>query len=103
MSCVLLDVAYGTDLDLARELATESLVDVEEVLTDPAPVAQVSSFEASAVRIGLRFWHDPDIPGEWAAVDAASRAAYAAFAAGDIQFAFPQQTLWWGEAQDPEA
>ena len=101
MSTVLLDVAYGTDLDLAGRIAEESLADAEGILQDPEPVAEVTTFEASAVRIRLRFWHAPDLLSEWAAVDVVSRAAYAAFYANEIEFAFPQQTLWWGDGPDP--
>ena len=100
MSYVLLDVEYGTDLDEACRVAAESLTDVPAVLSRPAPVAQVSSFEASAVRITLRFWHESDLLSEWNAMDAAARASYAAFADHGIVFAFPQATLWWGDDSD---
>lgn len=98
MSSVPLDVTYGTDLDFAARVAVESVADLPEVLDEPAPIAQVGSFEASAVRIQLRFWHEPGVTDEWAAVDAASRAAYAAYYENGIEFAFPQLTLWRADA-----
>ena len=100
MSYVLLDVEYGTDLDEACRIAEESLADNDAILSRPAPVAQVSSFEASSVRITLRFWHEPQLLAEWNAVDAAARASYAAFYDNGIVFAFPQATLWWGDDSD---
>lgn len=101
MSVLYLDVAYATDLDHACTIAVEALEDVDEVLQRPDPFAQVASFEASAIRIRLAFWHESDLMSEWAAVDAAARAARVAYEAADIEFAFPQATLWWGEGQRP--
>lgn len=100
MSSVLLDVEYGTDLDDACRIAADSLADVEGVRGRPEPTAMVTSFEASAVRITLRFWHDSNLLAEWVAVDVASRAAYRAFYDDGIVFAFPQATLWWGDSND---
>ncbi len=68
-----LDVTYKTDLDRACEVAVSALDGVEPVLSRPTPVAEVTSFEASAVRIQLRFWHGSDLASEWSAVDAAAR------------------------------
>lgn len=103
MSHILLDVEYGTDLEDAIEIAVQSLDGVDAVLTDPPPIAEVASFEGSAVRIRLRFWHQADLPSEWRAIDAASRAAYRAYYEHGIVFAFPNQTLWWGRDQRPDA
>lgn len=102
MSEVVLDVEYGTDLDRACSIAADAASRADGLRSDPAPTALVTSFEASAVRISLRFWHAADVASEWAAVDGASRAAYAAFAANGVGFAFPQQTLWWGNGQRPD-
>jgi small-conductance mechanosensitive channel len=103
MSTLYLDVTYSTDLDRACDVARASLEDLEQVLSRPAPGAEVMSFEASAIRIQLRFWHPSDLPSEWAAVDVAARSVRAAYAAAGIEFAFPQATLWWGEDQRPDA
>lgn len=103
MSTVLLDVVYGTDLDVASRVAEDAVAAADGVLQDPAPIAEVIAFEASAVRIQLRFWHAPDLLSEWAAIDAASRSAYVAFSESEIEFAFPQQTLWWGDESVPDS
>lgn len=103
MSTLYLDVTYSTDLDRACDVARASLDDLEQVLARPAPDAEVMSFEASAIRIQLRFWHPSDLPSEWAAVDVAARSVKAAYAAAGIDFAFPQATLWWGDGQRPDA
>ena len=101
MSVLHLDVAYATDLDRACSIAVHALDEVDAVLHRPNPFAQVASFEASAIRIRLAFWHESDQLSEWAAIDAAARATRRAFEAADIEFAFPQATLWWGEGQRP--
>ena len=103
MSTLYRDVTYSTDLDRACDVARASLEDLEQVLSRPAPGTEVMSFEASAIRIQLRFWHPSDLPSEWAAVDVAARSVRAAYAAAGIEFAFPQATLWWGEDQRPDA
>jgi small conductance mechanosensitive channel len=100
MSALHLDVVYGTDLDEACRIAVDALSEVEQVIPAPTPVAEVRTFEASSVRIRLRFWHHSDELSEHAAIDAAARAAYSAFYAEGIEFAFPQQTLWWGSRDD---
>ena len=101
MSHIHLDVAYGTNLDDAARIAVAAAQTIDEIHSEPAPIAEVASLEASAVRIRLRFWHDPDRASEWAATDAAVRAVYSAYDEHGVEFAFPQQTLWWGPDQKP--
>lgn len=96
MSEITLDVTYATELERACRVAVEAAATADGQLPDHPPTAAVSSFEASAVRITLRIWHPADLQSEWTAVDAASRAVHAAYASQNIEFAFPQQTLWWG-------
>jgi small-conductance mechanosensitive channel len=100
MSQLLLDVAYGTDLDRAKAVAVESLGGLQTIEKEPSPVAEVEGFEDSSVRIRLRFWHPSDQRSEWGAIDEAARAVYSAFNEGGIQIPFPQRTVWWG---DPSA
>lgn len=101
MAELALDVAYGTDLGHACRVALDAVTGLDHVRSEPCPKVQVSSFEESAVRLVLRFWHAPELPAEWAANDAATRATYSAYEAHGIEFAFPQQTLWWGSGQHP--
>jgi small conductance mechanosensitive channel len=101
MSHIYLDVAYGTNLDDACRIAVAAAQTVDVICSEPEPIAEVASLEASAVRIRLRFWHDSHRASEWAATDAAVRAAYSAYDEQGVDFAFPQQTLWWGPDQKP--
>ncbi len=103
MTELALDVAYGTDLDLAARVAVGALSGIDSVMTDPEPVAHAASFEESSVRIILRFWHGSGIRSEWDATDAAARGVYMAFSRQGIEFAFPQRTLWWGDGSPDEA
>jgi len=99
MSELVLDVAYGTDLDEACRIAEVSSMDGVDASMHRS-TALVWSFEESAVRIKLRFWHATAIASELAAVDVAARAVYSAYLEHGIEFAFPQHTLWWGRSQD---
>ncbi len=101
MSHIHLDMVYGTNLDDACRIAVAALQSLEVIDSEPEPIAEVASLEASAVRIRLRFWHDPDLNSQWTATDAAVRAVYSAYAEHGVGFAFPQQTLWWGPDQKP--
>jgi small conductance mechanosensitive channel len=97
MSELALDVVYRTDLDRAAAVAERALSDVDAVAADPPPIAQVSAFGESSITIVLRYWHASGMLAEWAATDAAARAVFRAYGENDIEFAFPQRTLWWGD------
>lgn len=94
-------VAYGTDLEEAKAALQTAAAGCELVITEPEPEALVSEFGNNAVEFELRFWHDPTIIEERRAVDAVARAVARELAEHDIQIAFPQRTLWWGEGQEP--
>lgn len=49
-------VAYGTDLDQARELGLRTLAAVPGVLADPAPQALVTGLGNVVIEMELRFW-----------------------------------------------
>jgi small conductance mechanosensitive channel len=91
------DVAYGSDLDIAKRTVLTSMRPCDAVLKDPEPEIEVRSFEESSVRLILRFWHPSDILSQWKATDEAAIAGYNALNEAHITFAFPQRTLWWGE------
>lgn len=97
MASLALDVVYGTDLDAACQLAEDAVRGLDEVADEPPVAAEVRELAASSVRIELRFWHGSRVLSEWGAVDAAARAVHAAYRDAGIEFAFPQQTLWWGD------
>lgn len=49
-------VAYGTDLRLVRQLATEAATGVPRVLPSPEPVCHVTEFGDNGINFVLRFW-----------------------------------------------
>lgn len=55
-----LGVAYGSDLEQARDLALEAAGDAKRLLKDPKPSFQLMGFGDNAVNVELRVWiHDP--------------------------------------------
>ncbi len=95
------DVEYGSDLRIAKSKILSSLEPCHTVLAEPQPEVEIRSFEESAVRLILRFWHPSDILSQWKATDEAANAGYDALNAARIAFAFPQRTLWWGDDKEP--
>ncbi len=94
-------VAYGTDLEEAKAVLQTAAAGCILVITEPEPEALVSEFGDNAIEFELRFWHQPTIIEQRRAVDAVARAVALQMAEHDIEIAFPQRTLWWGEGQQP--
>jgi MscS family membrane protein len=53
---VTLSVAYGTDIEAAKEILAKSAFEVEEVLREPAPVVFFTSFGESGLNLMMVFW-----------------------------------------------
>jgi small conductance mechanosensitive channel len=100
-STVAVGVAYGSDLEQARDVALATTRSCELVVANPEPDVIVTQFTDDAIELSCRFWHNPTILGARQAVDEVSRAVYVALREHDIEFAFPQRTLWWGPGQKP--
>lgn len=100
-STIPVGVAYGTDYEIARRVIRESARSSELALADPEPEALLVEFGDNAVVIELRFWHDPTILGEKQAIDQVARQVAVDLAAANIEIAFPQRTLWWGDGHSP--
>nr|WP_231754489.1 mechanosensitive ion channel family protein [Halapricum sp. CBA1109] len=98
-------VDYDTDLDRARELATEAVADragdvIQEV---PEPKTVLVRFGDSAVVLETRFWiDDPSAERRWEAQTQAVTAIRQAFEAAEITIPFPQRTLNQRLSEDPE-
>lgn len=91
-------VAYGTDLDLAGRVLEAAAEGCGTTHPDPPPEALLREMGDHAIEFDLLFWHDPGILESQRAVDAVGRSIGRAFAENGITIAFPQRTLWWGEA-----
>jgi len=103
MGEVTVDVAYGSDLDQALGAILDAANAAPEILNDPPPVTEIRGFAASGVTIRLRFAHEPDVLSEWAATNAAAKAAYNGLRDAGVTIPFPQRTLWWGDGPPGEA
>ncbi|MFB6189017.1 MAG: mechanosensitive ion channel family protein, partial [Halapricum sp.] len=89
-------VDYDADVERARELATETMrdLDTEEIRTHPRPKTILTGFGDSAVVMELRFWvDDPTAQRRWAAQTDVVTAIKDAFDEHDITIPFPQRTL----------
>ena len=86
-------VAYDTDLDHARTIASAAASSVDGVLDVPEPEVLVHSFGASSIDMAVRFWHGPSIAEHWRVQDAVARAIARRFRENDIEIPFPQQVV----------
>jgi small-conductance mechanosensitive channel len=95
-------LAYGTDLDRARQVLGEATAGVPGVLTTPEPEVFVSEFADSSINFLVWFWHASDLQSGYEATDQVARALARACRDNGLTIAFPQRTLWWGEAEESQ-
>jgi len=89
-------VDYDDDVERARELATETMRDLdrEEIRSNPSPRTVLTGFGDSAVVLELRFWiDDPTARRRWIAQTAVVAAVKNAFEREGITIPLPQRTL----------
>lgn len=96
-STLKIGVAYGTDLDHAKQVLEEVAAACELTRPEPPPEALVFEFGDNAIEFQLLFWHDPQVLDGYRAVDSVARAVARSLARQGIVIAFPQRTLWWGD------
>jgi len=97
-SSLVVGVAYGTDLDIVKRAIEDAAQRCSTTLSQPTPEALFTGFGESSIDFKLLFWHGPTIIEELRAVDAVGRSIAIVFAERGIVIAFPQRTLWWGDA-----
>ena len=93
---VIVDVAYGSDLEVALSSILAAVKAAPEILDDPTAVVEIRGFAESGVTIRVRYAHESDILSEWAATNAAAMAVYTGLRGAGVTIPFPQRTLWWG-------
>ncbi len=87
-------VDYDTDIDRARELARETIADLERVRPSPRPQVVPTTFGDSAVVLEARFWIDQPNAFRKAQVTAeVVEAVKAAYEDAGITIPFPQRTV----------
>jgi len=97
MTTLNVSLVYSTKLEEATNHILSALRKAEGILENPAPVAEVVSFDDSAIRFAARFWHKAGILDERAATHAAALSLASELRKAGIVFAFPQLTLWQGD------
>jgi small conductance mechanosensitive channel len=102
-SMIEIGVAYGTDLELAQRVIEQAAADCNETHPYPEPEALFAEFGENAVKFNLWFWHDPRILERLRAIDVVGRSITHAFADNGIVIAFPQRTVWWGDARSDDS
>lgn len=101
-STIIVGVAYGTDLDLAKRVLETAVRECGLALDDPGPEALATEFADNSIDFRVRFWHHRTINEEAKAVDGVVRAIDRALAEHNIEIPFPQRTLWWGDTEAGE-
>lgn len=85
-------VAYGTDLDRARDLFREILEDHELVHDEPPPVVRVKNLGDSSVDFDVRGWVDTG--DYWTVQPELLRELKIRCDEADIEIPFPQREVW---------
>lgn len=100
---LMVGIAYGTDLEHAREVIQAAAQEAEGVIPTPPVEVYVEQYGDSSIDFAVRFWHPPRIADEWRVRDRVARAVKRGLDAAGITIPFPQRTLWWGNGGAPGA
>lgn len=89
---ILVGIAYGSDISLAKATALETIKSIQGVLEDPPPMAEVKSLDDSAVLLTVRAWaRTPDF---WSVYFAGIQAVKEAFDKVGVEIPFRQMDLY---------
>jgi len=92
-------VAYGTDLEAAKELLKDLVAKDDRILSSPPPSVLVENFSSSSIELRLLFWVR-DIR-QWRMVKSDAMSAIdVAFKQNNITIPFPQQDIYIHSAPD---
>ena len=86
-------VAYGTDLAVLLPRLEAVITQVERVLADPAPAAQLSNFAADGLELTLVYWIADPGNGTGNVRSKVNLAVLAALDAAGVDIPFPQRVL----------
>lgn len=96
-------VAYGADLEQARESLLQSCGSAAGVQASPPTEVWIEEFGDSAITLTVRYWHAADIASRWRVRHAVAMAAKSSLDAAGITIPFPQRTLWFAPGSDDTA
>ena len=89
---IAINIAYGTNLEKAKEIMHNIAVASDNVCTDPGPRVRFRTFGESGLNLQLLAWIDkPEIRGS--VIDELSTNIYNAFNEEKIEIPFPQRTV----------
>ena len=89
---MVIGVAYGSDVQRARELVLQAAAEAEHVLDDPKPSVTFASFGDSSLALELRCYL-PSMDNLLITKTAVNEAIYRKFAEAGIVIAFPQRDV----------
>jgi small conductance mechanosensitive channel len=90
---VVVGVAYGTDLRVARDAALDAIRAVPGYLEDPAPIVVFKEFGDSSIDLSVFLWFETAQASPLKARDAAIEEIKRAFDARQIDIPFPIRTV----------
>ena len=86
------DVAYGTDIDKAKDIMLNLAINEESICEDPKPRSRFRIFGESGLSLELLGWIEkPEVRGF--VIDKLSTSIYKAFKQENIEIPFPQRTV----------
>ena len=89
---ITVDVAYGTDVEKAKNIMLQIALSEEMVCNDPKPRARFREFGESGLKLQLLGWIErPELRG--LVIDKLSTTIYKSFNEGNIEIPFPQRTV----------
>jgi len=86
-------VAYGTDLDVLMPQLLAVVSKVPRVLTDPAPAVQLSAFAADGLELTVLFWIADPENGQGSVKSEVNLALLRALGAAGVEIPYPQRVV----------
>ncbi|MFW5966228.1 MAG: mechanosensitive ion channel family protein [Persicimonas sp.] len=96
-------VGYGEDIDEARGVVMDAVVECEGVLDDPAPQALVSEHGDSAVTFEIRYWTESSAASVAKVRDRVATAVKNALDAADVEIPYPYRTVEFFDMSEKHA
>ena len=89
---ITVDVAYGTDVEYAKDLILQIGLNDDDICKDPAPRVRFREFGESGLRLQFLGWIErPELRGR--VIDKLSVLIYKEFNNKNIEIPFPQRTV----------
>jgi Small-conductance mechanosensitive channel len=93
-------IAYGSDVERARELLLQIASEHPEVMKDPAPFALFQNFDDSTLHMALRCYL-PNLDKRLATIHEIQSAIHSRFKEAGIEIAFPQRDIHVKNSDNP--